>query len=223
MATSAIAHLDKKVLERKLKIIEDSPLEQRQEVFKCLGRFMSIVKIQKHIVESFGNISPLNDSFLLNLMAKDPNNKWIIADAKNKYLKDKQELGVFYKKYRLEDLQRLRDKYIEKIENLGVTTLDNKDFVDLANGLTHVLSQAQDEVEGKSASVNIGFGVFDIDDLEGRSDDELISQREELLRKARRAIGVDARTGIGILARPGLDKDNTDSKNVIDTQAIKSS
>lgn len=217
------------LLDKKIKEIEALPIEDKEDVLLCFAQFMSFEAIRHHVIMTVGEGTPFTDVNMIERFCKDPKNKWTIMDMRNRYLNEQRKVAIFHKRVRLDDLQYLRDRYLVQIRLIGdETEKERQEFKYMAYGLADILSKARDEVEGKGMSINVGLGVFDMGDLEGKSDAELISRREELLRKASRAIGVvsgsgASRPGIGDITGRGAGGDNGDSKDVIETTAVESS
>lgn len=220
MATSAI----KKELtslqkyDIKLKQMESMPKEQLENIIQLFSEFCTLEAIRHSMIMSFGEEAVGSDVWIIEKITKNSKYKWEIQERRDKYLNRLKDLAISHKRVRLEDLQYLRDRYIVQIRGVGDNTPEERqEFKYMAYGLAQILAQAQDEVEGKGMNINVGLGVFDMGDLDGKSDQELISRRQELLAKAERAIG------IGSSQRPRIARDNTDSKNVIDTQTVQPS
>lgn len=191
-------------------------MDEKEDVLRCFGEFMSFEEIKWHVVLTQGEKSVLNDIDMIERLCRNPNSRLTIAHYRGKYLRKLEEEPIFHKKVRLVDLGKMRDRYLKQIALLrDDDKYEREEFRYAARGLAEILSRAQDEVEGKGMHINVGMGIFDMGDLDGKSDDELISRREELLAKAARAIGGAERRRIA--------GDNADTEDVIDTVATKSS
>lgn len=187
----------------------------KEKILILCGEFLSTEDIRLGLVAQMGEDNFLNDSVLIERICKDSRNKYSIQQYRNKYLNKVKDIALFHKRIRLDDLQKLRDRFISQIKELDDTKEEERrEFRYMAKGLTEILSVAREEIEGKGMTFN---QLNLIGDFDGKSDDELISRRDELLRKAERAIGIG---GPGVRGVSGADGDPAE---FIEAQAEQSS
>lgn len=179
-----------KELDVKYRQLERIPEAKREEVLRMFGEFNSFEQIKHHVIKTQGENAMLNDLGMIERLCRDPRHKFLVMRFRDQYLSHLKDVSLFHKRVRLDDLQYLRDRYLMQIKELDDHDVKHRsEFRFMASGLAQILSTVRDEVEGKGMQINVGLGIFDMGDLDGKSDDELISRREELLKKAQRAIG----------------------------------
>lgn len=187
----------------------------KEDILRMFGEFNSLEVIKQYVEERWGKTAVLNDMEMLKRLCHDPRYKFTIGRFRDKYLMQLKDIAIYHKRIRLDDLSSLRERYIKQINELDDTDFrQREEFRYMARGLAEILSTVRDEVEGKGMNINVGLGIFDMGELDGKSDEELISRREELLKKAQRAIGVSSgRRAVG---------DNTDTEGVIEAKISES-
>lgn len=207
----------------KYKDVEKLSDEDKDHVIRCYGEFQSLEVIKDQLDPR----SPLYHNQMIEMLCSAPENRLKVMNYRNKYLTRLKDVAISHKRVRIDDLEVLRQRFTHQISLLDDTLPeDRKEFRFMATGLVQILSQAHDEVEGKGINIHLGLGVFGMEDMDGKSDDELISRREELLKKASRAIGInlnDPRVGIADSSGRGALGDNGDTAHVIEAKAEQSS
>lgn len=161
-------------------------------ILRLHAQFAKPEQIRKILVEDFGNSSGspsdyFNHSLIrINKLICEPKSKMIIATYRAQYLNKIKDVGISHKKVRLEDLDEVRGKMMERIkENKLKDKEEVREFMELVKGLNMTMTSARDEMEGKSIVLNQMNIMGDFGD---KSDDELISRRDELIRQAEIAI-----------------------------------
>jgi hypothetical protein len=198
-------------LYEKFKKAEEASEETKEHVLRLFGEFNSFENIKHQIGIIRGTSNPFYDTKMIEMFCSLSKNKLRISHHRNKYLVKLKDVAISNKRIRIDDLQYLRDRFIHQIKNLKDDDVEQiREFRYMAKGLSEILSQAQDEIEGKG--INIHLNMLDMGDMDDKSDAELISRRQELLAKAERAIS-------GGTQRRGIAGDSGDSKNVIETTA----
>ncbi len=149
-----------------------------------LLRLHSEFKENKEIVEKY------NKKFEANIKESDVDkelnnteNRYLIQQFRNNYLNKIKNVALANKRVRLDDLDYLRNRYLELIRgNMCIDKDERQEFRIMSRALIEVLGAARDEIEGKGITfnqMNVSMGEFD-----GKSDAELLARRQELIRQA---------------------------------------
>lgn len=149
-----------------------------------LLRLHSEFKDNKEIVEKY------NKKFETNISDNDvekelsnTENRYLIQQFRNNYLNKIKNVALANKRVRLDDLDYLRNRYLELIRSNNCLDKDERqEFRVMSRALIEVLGAARDEIEGKGITfnqMNVSMGEFD-----GKSDAELLARRQELIRQA---------------------------------------
>ena len=205
------------LLQSKLRLLEKWDIEAKQDVLRCFAEFMSFEAIKEHVIKEHraGANSILADVNVIRKLCCDVRHKYFVLQCRGKYLTKMKDIALYHKRVRLDDLQMLRDRFVSQIVALDdKNAVERGEFRFMAKGLAEVLSKAQEEVEGKGFNIQVGLGIFDMGDMDDKSDEELISRREELLKKASRALGSGGTTG-----RDGGGPDGVGGRGIGKSQA----
>lgn len=168
------------------KVIENIrvPEEQFLYVLRLHAEFCDIKRIFESCKEKFGSASFFAGNVLrIKHLIGNSDYNLIVSKYRMQYLARVKDVAISHKRIRLEDLELLRNNYLDKIRKTPVD--DGKGFRELAKGLNEVLMSARDEIEGKSMVFNQLNVIGDFND---KSDDELAARRDELIKQAERAL-----------------------------------
>lgn len=179
-------------LVEKFKEVEGLPDTTKDVVLKLFGEFTSFEGIKEYVGKQPFPISggALDNIMMIRMLCESPASRYKIMYFRNRYLNRIKEIAITHKRVRVDDLQYLRDRFVSQIKMLDDSKMEDvKEFRYMAKGLSEILSQAQEEIEGKGININVGVGVFGMEDIDGKSDEELISRRQELIARASRAVG----------------------------------
>lgn len=118
-----------------------------------------------------------------------------IRGYREAYLKRVKDVPLANKRLRLDDLQFLREKLFKALKANNLETKAQRDeFRNLSRSLSEVIASCREEME-KKPNLIPGFGL--VGDLSDKTDDQLIGERDEILKGAARALnrgtsGVDS-------------------------------
>lgn len=157
--------------------------EQKIEVCKMYAEGCTTAEIARTIKESY--------SLILNINGQKAivNSEWakpFVKKFREDYIKRVKDVPVSNKRLRLDDLQYVRDKLIDQIKSNKCDTKIKKDELRKdTRSLCEVIASCRDEIE-KKLNVIPGLGI--IGDFEDKSDEQLISERDELIRQAEKSL-----------------------------------
>lgn len=105
---------------------------------------------------------------------------------KEQYLRSIHDVPISNKRIRVDTLEKVRVKLLKMLEdNQCADKSARAEFCSQVKALNEVLVNARDEME-KKINLMPSVGIFG--DFGDKTDDELISEREELLAQARRVV-----------------------------------
>lgn len=105
---------------------------------------------------------------------------------RERYLRSIQDVPISNKRVRIDTLEKVRIKLLKMLEeNPCADKSERAEFCSQVKALNEVLVNARDEME-KKINLIPSVGIFG--DFGEKTDDELISEREELLNQARRVV-----------------------------------
>lgn len=109
-----------------------------------------------------------------------------LKQYRENYLKRIKDVPIANKRLRLDDLQFLREKYMKALRaNPCETRAQRDEFRALSRSLNEVIISSREEME-KKPNLIPGFGL--VGDLSDKSDEELIGERDEILKQTERLI-----------------------------------
>lgn len=170
------------------------PEEEFLYILRLHAEFVKPERIQESLQSKYGQNSALGNSLIrIKHVIGDTNSRLIIAQFRGAYLNRIKDVPIANKRVRLEDLEEVRDKVITDLKQNKLLDAEQKmEFRLMAKSLKDTLDCAREEVEGKSIVFNQLNVIGDFGD---KSDDELASRRDELIRKASRVIATEAFNG----------------------------
>lgn len=102
------------------------------------------------------------------------------------YLKKIKDVPIANKRIRIDDLERIRKKVMKALEENPCETKQQKEeFRFFVRTLNDTIINAREEMEKKPQLI-AGLGL--LGDFSDKSDDELIAERDEILRQANRLV-----------------------------------
>lgn len=162
------------MIERKL-----SP-EQRMLVLRKYAEMAEPAEISLWIKDSF-NIDYKTSS--ISSLVQTPTAKPVIAKFKEDWMRRVKEVPIANKRIRIEDLEYIRVKLMKLIkDNLCDSKGQKEEFRHQVKTLNEIILNAREEME-KKPFITIGLG-----DFSDKSDDELIAERDEILKQAERLV-----------------------------------
>lgn len=173
----------KKVRVKKAALLDN---EKVFHVLKMHAEFKSFKEIAVEAKELWGETDYFATVIGVERTIKDGTNKLTLDKMRNNYLAKLKNIAISHKRVRLDDLESLRQTYIEHIKANGcVDEKERSEFRFMAKGLTDILNAARNELEGNGITFNQLNVIGEWDD---KSDDDLRARRDELIRKAERAL-----------------------------------
>ncbi len=154
-------------------------------ILRMHGEFTKPETILKGLKEKYGQSANYFTSSItrLNKLISEPESRILIANFRAQYINRIKDVGISHKRCRLEDLEEARQILLEKMRNLKDGEL--REFVSVIKELNTVLSNAREEIEGKSMTFN-QFNV--IGDFNEKTDEDLANRRDELIKQAERSL-----------------------------------
>lgn len=154
--------------------------DQRVNVFRMYAEGVGPQEISKFIKENWG-ITYQPDS--VSSVVKTERAKPYLKQFKEEYLNRVKEVPIANKRIRVDDLEKVRVKLMKLLnENTCETKAQREEFRFLCRTLNDTIINAREEME-KKPFINLGLG-----DFSDKSDDELIAERNDILKKVGRLI-----------------------------------
>ena len=164
--------------------------QQRMFVLRMIAEGFSPTKIKGQIKENFGICYSISAVQRLAKAAKhQPHIKKFYED----FLARIKEIPISHKRIRLDDIERERKRLVDLIKKTPTNTKQEKQlYIQLTGELRKLIESARDEMENKPYLVQ-----NTLIDLSEKTDGELITRKQELIREFRRlnagsAGGVDS-------------------------------
>lgn len=185
-----------------LKVLSD---EQRVEVYKLHAEGLINSEIVKYLADAYG-VSITAPSIFKILHTETA--KVQIKRFREDYIKRVKDVPMANKRIRLDDLQIIRDKLMKQIKGNPCETKAQRDeFRRDSRSLSEIVNSSRDEME-KKVNLVPGFGV--IGDFEDKTDEQLIAERDELVRQAEKSLASRV-TAIDIDPEGASGPDQTES------------
>ena len=166
--------------------------DQRTHALRLYGEGYKYADIQRELRIQFG-VFLHHESIRSTCQAKV--NQPIVNRCREDYLRRIKDVPVANKRFRLDDLERERQKINRLLnENTGKTEEEEKRYLILLRALLEIIASARDEME-KRPQLLAGIGLSD--EFRDRTDEELVAERDELLRHAQRLIQDSENSRVG--------------------------
>lgn len=160
--------------------------EKVSHILKMSAEFRSVKEIAASANELWGETDYFATTIGVERTIKDATNRLTLDKMRNNYLAKLKNIAISHKRVRLDDLEDLRQTYIQHIKaNACADDKERSEFRFMAKGLTDILSAARNELEGNGITFNQLNVIGEWDD---KSDDDLRARRDELIKKAERAL-----------------------------------
>lgn len=157
--------------------------EQRLTILRMCGEGMKLREISKYAKEEWNidySISAIHQ------MAKAKRHQPHLKKFRDDYLKRIKDVPIANKRTRIDDLEKVRVKIMNLIdENKCETKAQKDEFRNFTRTLNDVIINAREEMEKKPQLIS-GLGL--VGDFSDKSDDDLIRERDEILKQADRLI-----------------------------------
>lgn len=163
-----------------MKIIPKLNEQQKEAVYRMYGEYIMPTEIA-HFIKSDWQIDyqPASVTALVHTDKARP----FINKAREEYLKRVKEVPIANKRIRIEDLEYVRLKLMKLIKDNSVDSKGAKEeFRHQVKTLNEIILNAREEME-KKPFLTIGLG-----DFSDKSDEELIAERDEILKQAERLV-----------------------------------
>lgn len=154
--------------------------EQRLLVFKMYAEGIGAPEMSKWIKENWDIVyQPDSIYSVVRTERAQP----YLKKFKEQYLARVKEVPIANKRIRVDDLELIRLKTVKLLkENPCETKAQREEFRFMVRTLNDTISNAREEME-KKPFINLGLG-----DFTDKTDDELIAERNELLKNAERLV-----------------------------------
>lgn len=154
--------------------------EQRIATYKMYAENITPLEISKWIKENW-SIEYQADS--VSHLVKTERAQPFLKRFKEDYLNRVKEVPIANKRIRVDDLEIVRLRLMRLIKDNPLETKAQKEeFRFLVRSLNDTVTNAREEME-KKPFINLGLG-----DFSDKSDDQLIEERNELLKQAERLV-----------------------------------
>lgn len=154
--------------------------EQISLVLRMYAEGIGTTNIAKHVKKEF-NID--YDRDYVYALTKSKKHQEELKRFKEDYMKRIKDVPIANKRIRIDDLEKVRTKIMQQIEeNPLETKVNREEFRFLVRSLNDVIINAREEME-KKPFLMVGLG-----DFSDKSDDQLIAERDEILKQAERLV-----------------------------------
>lgn len=165
--------------------------DQRHIALRMYAEGIGPSDISKYIKSEWSiDYTPEGVSSLVKSKVHEP----FLNRCREDYLKKIKDVPIANKRIRIDDLEKVRNKVMKALEeNKCATKTEREEFRQLVRTLNDIIINAREEMEKKPNLVPV-MGLGDFSD---KSDDDLIAERDELLKQAERLVagGADKVSG----------------------------
>lgn len=174
--------------------------DQRHIALRMYAEGIGPSDISKYIKSEWSiDYTPEGVSSLVKSKVHEP----FLNKCRDEYLKKIKDVPIANKRIRIDDLEKVRNKVMKALEeNKCATKTEREEFRQLVRTLNDIIINAREEMEKKPNLVPI-IGLGDFSD---KSDDDLIAERDELIKQAERLVSTGANeTGSSLEGIEGSD------------------
>lgn len=177
--------------------------EQKKEIIRLFAEGINYCQITSFVKDEWDIEVTTN---AIRNICSGPRIQNEIRILRKEYLKKVLDVPIANGRIRLDDYQWLRDKLKAEIaKNDCKTLVDKRELLVFVRELNNILTSAREEMNKKAMLP----GFETIGDFDGQTDEELIAQRDELIKRASRSI------------RIGVTGNNEDSEDIKGTDNPK--
>ncbi len=166
--------------------------DERMMIYEWAGEGYTVREISSMFNRSRAAVSKIRIPGVQRIL-EVPEAQKFVSGFRLKYLKSLEKIPIANKAVRMDTLDKLSQRLMS-MANLTKTYRNDKEtgkFLNIVRRIIEINDLARNEMEQRAGvSIGIGLGQGDLDDL---SDEQLKSRRDEIIRRAAKAI--DQRAG----------------------------
>ena len=162
-------------------------LEERMRIYRLAGEGYAIREVVAKFNASRSNQGRVRAPGIEKILSL-PEAHRHIATFRMEFLKMVKEIPIANKKVRLDDLESIRQRLMFIIHNVHLERSESNisKFLMVSKRLIEVIDLARNEMEQRpGVAIGIGLGQGEMSDI---SDENIKKERDELLRKATKAL-----------------------------------